>query len=152
MFDVNAFVNQTYNQATSSDYALIPEANDVRMMTGSGPLEKWFRTFTANDVQYVTLEVPMIILDEAIKTEMARDTVMSRYKMFLDFDETGNLDFGKGRNVKLGQLREALGQNDPGAPWSPAMLADAGPLLGKIVHTSGKDGTQYAEVGRVTAL
>ena len=35
---------------------------------------------------------------------------------------SGPIATGKGRNAQLGRLREALGQNKPGKPWSFSML------------------------------
>ena len=49
---------------------------------------------------------------------------------------TWQLDMGKGKNVTLNKLREAVGQNT-GAPWVYTMLRGAGPL--KINVTMGPD-------------
>lgn len=47
---------------------------------------------------------------------------------FLDMLPDGKtLDMGKGKNVRLNRLREALNQNT-GTAWSPAMLRGAGPV------------------------
>ncbi len=151
-FDVETFVKQQVNIAGSTEYFLVPEKNDVRMMVGSGPVEKWFRSFDSDGRSFMTIEIPMLLLDDEIKESAGREVVTYRYKAFVDHDDNGNWDFGKGRNVKIGQLREALGQNDPNTPWSAGMLADQGPILGRITHTDGKDGRKYAEVSRVTAI
>ena len=44
------------------------------------------------------------------------------YGIMLDLTETGQLDMGKGKNTRLGKLREAVDQNDPTQPWSFPML------------------------------
>jgi hypothetical protein len=64
----------------------------------------------------------------------------------LDFDDTGKLVNGPNRNVALGQLREALGQNKPG--WTPQQLLGAGPFIGRVKHTSSKTNPEqkFAEV------
>ncbi|MGH2638967.1 MAG: hypothetical protein ACRDF4_06765, partial [Rhabdochlamydiaceae bacterium] len=41
---------------------------------------------------------------------------------FLELTSSGAIDFGKGKNVGLGRLREALGQNKIGKPWSFNMI------------------------------
>ncbi len=75
-----------------------------------------------------------------------------RQKMFLDFTAEGSLDFSRGRNIKLGYLREALGQND-GTPWSPNHLLNQQAIV-NIVHTPNEKEPEnpYAEVSKVSAL
>lgn len=50
--------------------------------------------------------------------------------VWLDVTESGALDMSKGKNIGLGRLREAVGQNAPGKPWSPGML------LGQVARVS----------------
>jgi hypothetical protein len=60
----------------------------------------------------------------------------------------GGIEMGKGRNVALGKLREALGQNQTGRPWAFSML---GGQVAKIVVKHRIDGANtYAEVVAVT--
>lgn len=67
-------------------------------------------------------------------------TIQIRGNFFLDVDPDSvasgrpRLLFGNYKNVKLGMLREAVGQNKPGAPWSLRMLEGAGPLLIRVDH------------------
>jgi hypothetical protein len=69
------------------------------------------------------------ITDDDLKAQLDR-TPTVRQDIWLDVDKaTGQLDFGKGKNVGIGRLREALGQNMPGVAWSPGMLRGAGPAL-----------------------
>lgn len=60
-----------------------------------------------------------------------------RQTLWLDTTESGGLDFGKGKNVGLGRLREALGQNAPGKPWAPGMLV-GGVAKVKVSHSIDK--------------
>ena len=66
--------------------------------------------------------------------------------MFLDMDENGDLELGKGKNVDLGRLREALGQNT-GGNWSPSQLVGSS----ATIHVSNRlyEGKTYADVERV---
>lgn len=71
-----------------------------------------------------------------------------RQNVWLDLTASGNLDLGRGKNVGLGKLRTALGQNDPSEPWG------FGHIVGQVakLRTSqrlGDDGTIYAEVKNV---
>ena len=66
---------------------------------------------------------------------MAEPTV--RQTIWLDLTESGSLDFGKGRNVGLGRLRDALGQNETGKPWQPGMMV-GGVAKIKVTHSIDK--------------
>jgi len=67
-------------------------------------------------------------------------------RFFLDIDqETGWLEFGPNKNIDLGKIRAALGQNDPGVRWSFTNLKGAGPIAFVVKHEkwekNGKEGT-----------
>lgn len=63
------------------------------------------------------------IQDEGAKAAVERDTLSVTQSVLLDLtDDNTGLDMGKGKNIGLGQIRAALGQNKPGADWSPAMI------------------------------
>lgn len=69
------------------------------------------------------MSIKYAIQDQAVFDHCDRDKVSVVQSILLDLTEDGNgLDMGKGKNIGLGQLREALGQNKPGEDWSPAML------------------------------
>lgn len=76
----------------------------------------------------VTLSVPQEVLEQT-----GRRNSDLRFSFMLDLDERGNLDMGKGKNVQLGRLREALGQNT-GNAWNFSMLRGAGPLDWQVKH------------------
>lgn len=63
------------------------------------------------------------IQDQEPKDMLDRETVTVTQSILLDLTPDGNgLDFGKGKNIGLGQLRTALNQNNPGEQWSPRMI------------------------------
>jgi hypothetical protein len=97
---------------------------------------------------------PCIIQDENLKTQLGMDKIVVFKNVTLDF-ENGALAFGKNRNIDLGQLRHAVGQNVPG-PWALGNLRGAGPFMGRVEHREGKrkDGTAFkvAEVTRVAPI
>jgi hypothetical protein len=71
-----------------------------------------------------------------------------RQSIFLDINENGSLDTRHGKNFRLGQLREALGQNQKGKPWNFSMLI-GGMVLGRVTHRIVGDDT-YADVKSVS--
>lgn len=158
-FDAKAFVTQTTDKANSTVYVAIPEGDYKPMMIETGDVSEWIRE---NEIRrgpnagstLVSLEIPVEILDDNLRSKMGLPKITSRYRMILDFDSAGNLDFSEGKNVKLGKLRDVLNQNDPGKPWSPSMLSGAGPFAGHVVQTSAKDNPEqkYSEISRVTKL
>jgi len=90
------------------------------------------------------------IQDQAVFDICDRDKVSVTQSILLDLteDATG-LDMGKGKNIGLGQLRAALGQNKPGEAWSPAML-EGQPVKVKVKAGVYEDRVT-AEVAAVTA-
>lgn len=103
--------------------------------------------------EMVAFDITWAILDEDVKaeTELAKPT--SRQTIFLDINEDGSLARGKNKNVGLGRLREALGQNQPGQPWNPNMLVGALAMV-KIEHSPNERNPDdpFANVVAVAAL
>jgi hypothetical protein len=77
-----------------------------------------------------------------------------RQQFIIDVTADGNgLDAGKGKNIALGQLRAALGQNVGGQPWHPGMLGSQVAKI-KVKQTFDKDDASkvYSEVATVAQL
>lgn len=75
-----------------------------------------------------------------------------RQSLFLDLDDTGKLDSGKGKNVQLGRLLEALNLN--GKPWTPQGLVGNVARI-SVTQYAGKDkyeGTIFNDVKAVVAI
>ena len=99
------------------------------------------------------LDVSWIVDDEQARTETGMAEPSVRQTLWLDVTESGGLDFGKGKNVGLGRLREAVGQNAAGKPWAPGMLVGQVAKV-KVAHSIDKrDGvTIQADVKAVLPL
>ena len=95
------------------------------------------------------LEVIWIIDDQEIRDLIGMDEPTSRQTVWLDMNEQGGMAFGKNKNIGLGKLRDALGQNT-GAPWSPLMLLGQ-PATVNIKHRLGSEGGTFSEVKGVRA-
>lgn len=100
----------------------------------------------------IICEVTWELLDEAVRAELERDKVTVRQDIWLDLDSNGALDKSKGKNVGLGRLREALGQNEMSGWTFSSMKGQMATV--RVSHRSDKDDPtiKYAQVARVTAL
>lgn len=70
----------------------------------------------------IIMDVLWEVLDESQKKKTGLEKVFAKQGIFCDVLPNGSLDMGKGKNIQLGQLREALGQNRSDRPWAPKML------------------------------
>lgn len=70
-----------------------------------------------------------------------------RQSVWLDLTDSGSLDRGKGRNIQLGRLLEALGLN--GKSWAPGQLVGMVARV-NVKHRITDDGQTFADVKGVT--
>ena len=150
MFNAETFLNTTHTEAADTSLLPVPEGEYVAL---SSPVTaESFRDFDikrgerAGQKGYA-VDLEWTIDDEKLKAELGR-TPKVRQSIMLDVTAGGGLDFGKGKNVGLGRLREALNQNADGKPWSFAML---GSQVAKIkVKQRLYEDKIFAEVADVT--
>lgn len=162
LFDAEAFMNQTIDKPLETEFKICP----------AGEYEAMIGDFTSDAIESVDFEYkrgakagqpgtmvkftcPFVINSEAVRKELNRDTVIVNKQIILDFDEDGGLDWGTNKNVDLGRIRQAVGQNTEG-PWSVGKLRGAGPVMVKVTHREyqtreGRKGTN-AEVERVVPI
>lgn len=96
------------------------------------------------------LSVTWDIDDSSVKEFLGRDVVTARQDIMLDLTEAGGIDIGKGKNVGLGRLREALNLNTPGQPFSFNMIAGR---PAKVAISQRVDGENiYSEVKGVARI
>jgi hypothetical protein len=106
------------------------------------------------DTTYYFMEVKWKLEDPqgAIKKVTGLDVNNATQKFSLDLTPEGKIDGAKGKNTKLGALREALKQNDATKPWAPQMLVGAkatvGTFIDKFNNKTGGD-VQRAMVSSV---
>lgn len=138
MFDPDTFMNQPVEGAFSTEIKL-PKEGEAQAMIDDFDNDKAFRTVQIGKGARAGTEVtifvcPFLITDEGVKAELGRERVVITKDFWLDLDASGRLDNSEGKNVDLGRLRKALGQND--GQWTFAQLKNAGPLMVKISHES----------------
>lgn len=98
----------------------------------------------------VVMDVIWLIDNEELRAKMGRKPTV-RQALWLDFDAGGQLDKGEGKNVSLGRVREALGQND-GRDWSPMMLKGGVAKIKVASDINKETGDDYGKVVAVAKL
>ncbi len=161
-FDADSFMNETVDQPFETERTLIPES-EYRMAVDdftSDALQTINFTYKKGERagqpgSFTKFNVPIVILDDKVAHDLQLDKVVVVWSINLDLDDTGKLEWGINKNIALGQLRRACGQNQNG-PWSPSQLRGSKPFMGKVVHRTIKreDGTSYkvADIGRVMPI
>ena len=141
-FDADAFMSANVDAPMATNLAGVPEGEYTAMV---GEFDSTaFRTVTTTNrttgqtQDRPVLEIPFLIQDAELKAKLGREHVSHRETFWLDMTPEGRLDTGPDKNVRLGQLRNALGQNVAGQPWSPSMLRNMGPVKIVIKTTSDK--------------
>lgn len=150
MFNAELFLNTTTTAVNDTQLLPVPEGEYTAV---SSPVTAdSFRSFDIRrgdraGTKGYALDLEWTINDEAVKAQIGREPKV-RQSIMLDMTADGTgLDFGKGRNIGLGRLREALGQNKDGQPWSFAMLGSQVARV-KVKHRMVEDKV-YAEVNEV---
>lgn len=148
-FDPNAYLNLTTDSPFETRFTPIPEneypatIDDVKM-----------RVIEMKDKsQRLIASLSWSVLDDALKTSLNMSKILVRQDVFVDLTPTGAFDTDKNKNIDLGRVREAVGQQDV-RPWSIAMLRGAGPAKIKVTQRPDeKDETKiYNDVKAVTRL
>lgn len=118
-FDPNTFLNQTVDSALDTKVVPCP-AGEYLALAEKVDIKTW--SSKDGSSSGLKLEILWDIQDEAVKALLGRDSVKVNQQQILDLTEEGGLDVGKGKNVGLGRIREALGLNVPGEPFAFPML------------------------------
>lgn len=148
VFDKDTFLNQSVQGKSETDFTPVPineykgcyiDDIDIKMIEDKETHE-----------EEPMLNIHWAFTDEALKSMLGMEKVVVKDSVFLDLDENGSIAFGINKNVKLGRIRDAAGQNDPKKPWNLNMLRGAGPFTLKVDHRWAKNGDgPFAEIKRV---
>lgn len=153
-FDAGAFMGASIDAALDTVVKQCPEGEFRAMIDDFD--ESAFRTFTSknNGKDYTVFGPPFVIQDPTVAASLGRDKVTVFHKgMFIDIGADGGLDTSSGKNVDLGRLRAAVGQNAAGA-WSFNNLKGAGPVMVKVIHEADANDPEkkYARVSKVVKI
>lgn len=143
-FDPNTFLNSTYEEANDTKIVPCP-AGEYLAIADKVEVKPW----ASRDGSSSGLKLAILwdIQSDDAKAIVGRDSVKVPQDQMLDLTDTGALDMGKGRNVGLGRLREALGMNAPGEPFSMGAIQGR---MAKVVVSHRPNGEDlYAEIKKV---
>lgn len=151
IFDPNTFLETQITDANSTVSIPTPAGEYVAFVE-----EVKSRQWTKKDdpsVAGVALDIVWNIDDQNVKALLERDKVTCKQGIMLDLTDSGGLDMGKGKNVGLGRLREALGMNEPGKPFSFSMMVGR-PAKIVVTHRTDPKNPEaiFAEVKAVAKL
>lgn len=105
------------------------------------------QTYTFADITYD-------VDSDEVRRICDREKVTVRQSIIVDVSADGRgFDMGKGKNVGLNRVRDAVGQNVPGQPWAPSML-EGRVLKVKVKHRPDDNDPTilYGEVAAVAKL
>lgn len=147
MFNPDDFLNSTVTGVLATRRPPIPEIEEATLI-----IKDLKARMTGGDNPQPVLDVTMTVDEQSARdaTGMAEPSV--RYGCWLDLTPEGDLDMGEGKNVQLGRLREAVGQNVEGQGWQPSMLLGQ-VLRGKITQRPDKNDpeTIYNDIAAIKA-
>jgi hypothetical protein len=116
-FDANSFLDTQISGPTSTERILIEpgvySAFVADVKAANGFSEK-------SQAPWARFDVVFEIEDDHQKDRTGRARLILTYGIMLELDENGDLAEGKGKNVKLGKFRKAMGKND--GPFQPRDL------------------------------
>lgn len=148
MFNPDQFLDMTINDSNSTQTVPVP-VGEYTAIAGEVKCRQW-QSKADPSKSGLTLDVTWEIDDAAVKQLLGRDKVTVKQGIMLDLTDSGGLDMGKGRNVGLGRLREALNLNQPGQSFSFSMIPGR---LAKVSVSHRIDGENiYAEVKAVARV
>jgi hypothetical protein len=152
-FNAEQFMGTTITEANSTELIRVPEGEYIAVsdpVTAESFKEFDIRKGDRAGTKGVKLNIKWLINDEngSLKEHLGRAPTVIQGVM-LD-RSPGGLEMGKGKNVQLGRLREALGQNQTATPWAFSML---GGQVARIKVKHRIDGADtYVEVSEVTKV
>lgn len=155
MFDPNEFLNSTTNDTNDTKFITAPDnmAGDPYVGIAAKVEVRQWQGKADPSKSGIALDIQWELQDESVKAFCGRDKVLVKQGLMLDISDSGQLDMGKGKNIALGKLREALGLNVPGQPFSFSMIQGriAGLFVGHRDNEKDPD-SPFAEVRKVMKM
>jgi hypothetical protein len=136
-FDLDSLENAVITESNDTKFVPVPEGEYPAFVK-----EKVMKqTPSGRSICELVWSIDSDVAREA--TGLAEPTV--RQALWLDITPHGTLDMGRGKNVQLGKVRDALGLNAPGKPFSFGMLIGQAAVV-SVKHRITDDGTPFGDV------
>lgn len=121
-FNPEAMMDTQIEESMSTESIPVPEADAAPGYVAEKGVK--LNQYTNQEKGTVTTicNVNWVIDTDEAREVTGRERPIAQQTIFLDLDENGYLDTSKGANVALGRLRDALGLNEPGQPFTFRML------------------------------
>ena len=147
-FDPEVFLAQQHTGSLDTRVPPLPEAEYPALIDNVELREVNFR----DGGKGLALNVMCLVEGPEVKEACGVPSKRVRYNFLLDLAPDGSLDMSNSKNLRLGRLREAIGQNTE-RPWSFLDLKGQ-PVKVRVKHTPDKNDPEvvYDEVASVTAL
>lgn len=146
-FDAQSFLEATVTSSNDTKIVPVPIGEYMGIIDKVAPRQWQSKDGTQSGI---ALDIVWLVEDAGVKQLLGRDTVTVKQGIMLDLNASGGLDLSKGKNVGLGRLREAVGKNEEGQPFSFAMLPGCAAKI-SVSHRLANDDT-FAEVKGVAKL
>lgn len=148
-FDPDAFINSAVTAANDTFVVPVPVAEYQAIIEEVKPRQWQSQDGTKTGI---AVDLTWVIQDPAVAAKLGREKVTVKQGIMLDTLPSGALDMSAGRNVQLGRLREAIGKNIEGQPFTFSMLPGLAAKVA-VTHRDGKNpGEVYAEIRSVSKL
>lgn len=150
VFDPDSFLNTETSDANETHYTPVPEDEYMAMI--EGVTARMARTKNG-DSPILSLMWKILEQDELAEKLGFRDGMRVKQDLWLDLEPDGSISIGPNKNVKLGKVRDAVGQNKAGKAWAPRQLEGAGPCVIVVSQRPDDDDSEiiYNDVKRVAA-
>lgn len=148
MFSPEQFLDMSVDQANDTKVIPVPVGEYIAVCT-EVKARPWSSKSDPSK-SGIALDLQWSIDDANVKALLDRDDVKVKQGIMLDLTESGGLDMGKGRNVGLGRLREAVGLNTPGQPFSVTMVQ--GRMAKVLISHRAVDDQIFSEVKAVAKI
>lgn len=150
-FNPDDFMSESTSNANPTRIPPCPEG-EFAAVVGQIEGKSWAKIEgkDGRDDQFLC-RIPLEIQDDEVKQALGRENVIVSLNCWFPIDPVSNKPLID-ESVDLGRLREALGMNEPGQPFSMGQLSGSGPIIVTVSHREGKDGEIYDQVRRVQSL
>lgn len=139
-FDPESFLDSTLAGSNSTKREIAPmgvyPASISKVEVKNGIVQKEGQNFGK---QWVALNIQWAIENHALNAKLDQSKVIVFDSVMLDLDDEGKVAMGKGKNVRLGQLREAIGLNNGPIQFR---AFEGRPAQIKVTHEIYKDEPQ----------